>query len=120
LGLAGCSLHYTQPVISEKAVEAGPFVWDFGLVKEGAVLKHAFTLKNDYAKILNIKNVDTSCGCTVSKINKKKILPGEIALIEVRFNTKGYSGSVQQFVYVETDNIDDPILKFIIKAEVTK
>ena len=118
--LAGCASSYTQPVVLEKAAEADPLSWDFGAVREGAVLKHVFTLKNDSAKILNIKNVNTSCGCTISKIDKKKLSSGESALIEVQFNSKGYSGDVRQFVYVETDDIDDPVLKFTIKAQITK
>lgn len=118
--LAGCSLHYAQPVVQQKAADIDSSVWDFGLVKEGLILKHTFTLKNYSAKILNIKNVNTSCGCTVSKVDKKKLSIGEEALIEVQFHSKGYSGNVQQFVYVQTDSIDNPTLRFIIKAEVTK
>jgi len=93
---------------------------DFGQVRQGSVLKHNFLLKNETAKALNIRDVNTSCGCTVSKIKKKKLLPGESTFIEVKLNTKGYSGEIQQFVYVHTDNLDNPILRFIIKAEVVK
>ncbi len=93
---------------------------DFGQVRQGRVSKHNFLLKNETAKILNIRDVNTSCGCTVSKIKKKKLLPGESTFIEVKLNTKGYSGEIQQFVYLHTDNLDNPILRFIIKAEVVK
>ncbi len=96
------------------------YLWNFGRVKEGLELRHEFILKNDYGKILNIKNVNTSCGCTGSKVDKYKLKPGESARIEVHFKTKGYSGAVQQFVYVNTDNLDNPILRFTIKAEVVK
>jgi Protein of unknown function (DUF1573) len=96
------------------------YLWDFGRVKEGVELRHDFTLKNDFGKVLNIKGVNTSCGCTGSKADKNKLQPGESARIEVHFKTKGYSGAVQQFVYVNTDNTDNPILRFTIKAEVVK
>jgi cytochrome c biogenesis protein CcdA len=96
------------------------FSWDFGEVKEGEVLKHDFLFKNSSANTLNIQDVNTSCGCTVSKIRKKILLPGEATSIEVQFDTKGYSGPTQQFIYVHTDSLDTPIFRFIIKADVQK
>lgn len=97
-----------------------PYIWDFGKVNHGEDLQHTFILKNESPKVLNIKQVSTSCGCTASKVKKKTLLPGESAEIEVTFKTKGYSGPVQQFIYVTTDGLDNPILRFIIKAEVVK
>lgn len=118
--MVGCSAARAISGDVRQAEDTGFSVFDFGIVKEGDVLKHEFSFKNDSDKKLNINNVSTSCGCTVSKINKKTLAPAEEALIEVSFDSKGYEGEVQQFVYVETDNINNPISKFTIKAEVRK
>lgn len=112
--ITGCYAQPNNPVISDS------YSWDFGRVKEGEVLRHAFVLKNDSQKVLNIKDVNTSCGCTVSKVAKRTLSPGEETSIEVTFQTKGYLGATQQFVYVHTDNLDKPLLRFIIKANVVK
>ncbi len=117
--LLGCN-SLNQPVITPQGEITNPYAWDFGRVKEGMILKHDFILKNESKNVLNIKDVNTSCGCTVSSIDKKILLPGESTFIEVKFNTKGYSGPTQQFIYVNTDSLDNPILRFIIKAEVLK
>jgi len=103
-----------------KANIINPYFWDFGQVKEGEVLQHSFTLRNDSARTLNINNITTSCGCTTATIQKNILSPGETTFLEVSFDTKGYSGPTQQFVYVNTDNLDNPILTFIIKGEVIK
>jgi len=107
-----------------KAVSAGkmidPFTLDFGKVKQGEILKHSFALKNDSSKILNIKDVNTSCGCTASKIAKKTLAPGESTVIDVSFKSKGYSGQITQFIYVNTDSTEKPVIRFTIKAEVVK
>ena len=95
-------------------------VWDFGQVKEGDVLEHSFLLRNFQDKPLFISNIHTSCGCTVSETPKKYLLPGEQAPIKVKFHTQGYSGLVQQQVYVHTDCVSTPIIKFSVKAEVLK
>ncbi|MGA2775668.1 MAG: DUF1573 domain-containing protein [Candidatus Omnitrophota bacterium] len=99
---------------------SSPDLWDFGTVKAGDVLQHEFALKNDSGKTLNINNVSTSCGCTASVARKKSLLPGESTTIEVKFNTKGYSGEVKQHIYVNTDNVDKALIVFIIKANVVK
>ena len=97
-----------------------PHEWDFGQVKQGAILKHDFILKNETNDILGISNIHTSCGCTVSESDKKSLMPQESTTIKVTFNSKGYLGPVQQFVYVNTDNADLAIIKFTIKAQVAK
>jgi hypothetical protein len=107
------------PVVSATKM-VDPFTLDFGKVKQGEVLKHSFILKNDSTKLLNIKDVHTSCGCTASKAGKKTLAPGESTAIDVSFNTKGYSGQVAQFIYVNTDSVDKPVIRFMIKAEVVK
>ena len=95
-------------------------VWDFGQVKEGLILKHDFLLKNESQKALNITGTNTSCGCTVSKVEKNTLSSGEETLIGVKFNSVGYSGPIEQYVYVNTDDAGNPILKFTVKAQVVK
>ncbi len=96
------------------------YTWDFGQVKEGELLKHDFVLKNESDKTLTIKDVNTSCGCTISQVKKKILLPADSTAIEVRFDSKGYSGAAKQYVYVHTDSLDKPIIRFIIKADVVR
>ena len=97
-----------------------PREWDFGQVKQGEILKHDFLLKNETADVLKINSVNTSCGCTVSQSAKKSLLPGESTTISVSFNSRGYLGETKQFVYVNTDNADLSVVRFIIKAQVAK
>lgn len=121
--LASCYANNSAKIQGE-AANAGkmvdPFTLDFGKVKQGEILKHNFTLKNDSSKTLNIKDVNTSCGCTASKIAKKILQPGESTVIDVSFKSKGYKGQVTQFIYVNTDNPEKPTIRFTIKAEVVK
>jgi len=93
-----------------------PNMWDFGSAKTGAVLEHTFVLVNDSALDLKIKDTTTSCGCTVSEIKKKQLKPGESTTISIKLDTKGYLGPVKQFVYVNTDSLEKPIIRFSVKA----
>jgi len=95
-----------------------PNEWDFGKVKQEEVLKHDFIFRNMTADTINITGINTSCGCTASQSDKKSLKPGESTLINVSFNSKGYAGQVSQFIYVNTNNANLPVVKFTIKAEV--
>ncbi|MFA5272057.1 MAG: DUF1573 domain-containing protein [Candidatus Omnitrophota bacterium] len=94
------------------------FTHDFGKTQEGKVLKHRFIYKNKTAKILTITGVNTSCGCTTSKVEKKKLSPKEKTSIETKFDTKGYSGPTEQHVYLHTDDPGNQIITFMLKTNV--
>lgn len=96
------------------------YSWDFGRVREGSILKHAFILKNDSENPLIINKLQTSCGCTASVASSYEIPAGKTSQIAVTFNTKGYSGKVNQFVYVHTSDAKNPIIKLTVKAEILK
>jgi len=95
-------------------------VWDFGAVKKGRIVEHEFVFTNNTAKLVKITNLDTSCGCTVSEVAKKVIPAGEKTTIKVKFDSSDYSGPVKQYVYVNTDDQERPLYKFVIKANVYK
>ena len=109
-----------QAAAPEAAAPAEENAWDFGKVQEVQVLTHNFVLKNKGQKVLNIKEVNTSCGCTVSTVKKKQLAPQEETTIEVKFKAKGYSGPTKQFIYVHTDDLDKPVIRFVIRANVEK
>jgi hypothetical protein len=94
--------------------------WDFGTVKAGTVVTHEFLFKNDGDKPVKIISVSTSCGCTASKVKKDLLAPGESTALSVSFDSRGYHGSVRQFIYIATDAIDKSVVRYIIKAEVVK
>ena len=124
VNFSGVTAYAEQPVALENNTDTGKtedkYSWDFGIVKEGQVLQHNFTIKNESTRELNIKNVNTSCGCTVSKVRDKTLKPQESTVIEVKFNSRGYSGKVKQYVYVTTDSLDNHLFRYIISADVVR
>jgi hypothetical protein len=107
-----------HPVALPEAEPGDVFSWNFGELKAGNVVKHVFIFKNRSQKQQNIKDVTTSCGCAISKVEKRSLKPGEETAIEVEFNSKGYSGEVKQYVYLHTEDPDNPVVRFIIQAKV--
>ena len=122
LPLSGCladqEITKTSTSVENEASQQN--VWDFGKVKVGEIVKHEFVLKNATDKPIKIKEVNTSCGCTASDVKKRDLASGENTVIEVTFDSAGYSGPVKQFVFVNTDSSEQSMIRFIIKAEVTE
>jgi hypothetical protein len=118
--LSGC---FSEPAgkpdaPAQKAQVQEHNTWDFGLVEAGKVMEHDFTIKNDRSVPLQIKDVSSSCGCTVSEVRRNVLQPGESTWLNVKFNSKGYHGPIRQFVYVDTDDAQNPVMRFIVKADV--
>ena len=119
---SGCSVPsgVDKTATENVRVNSSQMTWDFGQIRSGEKVKHEFILKNDTDKLINVKDVTTSCGCTVSSIKKKILKPQETVALDVQFDSAGYAGDVEQHVYVSTDSLKDPVLRFIIKANVVK
>jgi len=117
----GCSAAGVKKSASENVLaNSTQMSWDFGQIRPGEIVKHEFVLKNDTDRVMNVKDLTTSCGCTVSSIKKKILKPQEEVVLDVQFDSTGYAGEVQQHVYVSTDSLKDPVFRFTIKANVVK
>ncbi len=65
---------------------------DFGEIKEGEVVSHTYTFKNEGTLPLEILAVNVSCGCTVAEKPEKPIGVGQTGDIKVTFNSSGKAG----------------------------
>ena len=77
-----------------KAVANGPQitldkeVHDYGTIKQGANGTSEFTIKNTGNAPLIVSRAKGSCGCTVPEWPKEPIMPGESAVMTVKYDTK--------------------------------
>jgi hypothetical protein len=92
--------------------------WNFGKAKAGEDLVHEFIFKNEGDGPLNVKSVETSCGCTAALVSDKILDPGKSGKIKVTFSTRGYSGEVVKYIYVESDDPVQPRIQLKISAAV--
>lgn len=112
-----CGLFFI--VVSLNAYPLENFSWNFGKVNAEKLLIHNFKLFNDSNKVLEIKDVFTSCSCITCKIKgPSKLLPDETVNVEVNFDAKGYSGEITQYAYLHTNNSEQKVLKLEVKANV--
>jgi len=92
--------------------------WDFGKIKQGEILTHEFVFTNEGDAPLVIEKVSTSCGCTAALASEDKILPGKEGRIKASFDSRGYSGKVVKYVYVESNDSDASRRELSLSAEI--
>ncbi|WP_159948523.1 DUF1573 domain-containing protein [Polaribacter septentrionalilitoris] len=91
---------------------------DYGKIAKGDNGERIFVFTNIGDKPLIIKNIQSSCGCTVPKKPEKPIMPGEKGEIKVSYDTKrlgGFSKSITIF-----SNAKSPRKVIKIKGYVNK
>jgi hypothetical protein len=90
---------------------------DFGKVAEGEKVSCTFTFDNKGTGNLIISSATTTCGCTVSKYDKKPIPPGASGNLDVVFDTSGRNGMQTKTITVKS-NASKPVVLIKITAEV--
>lgn len=106
----------------DKVVAMPKFQWnhtthDFGKIYENQTVSHAFTFTNVGDADLILSDAKASCGCTIPKIPKEPIKPGESSEILVEF--KQTEGTFKKEITV-TANTSPNTAKLFITANVVK
>ena len=91
-------------------------VHDFGQIPQGIPAEVAFKLTNNSNEVLLIKEVKTTCGCTVAGFSQDPILPGESTAITATYNAKK-EGSFNKTIKVYTNQNED-FIPLQLKGEV--
>ncbi len=95
-------------------------VFDFGAVPQGKIVEHVFTVKNQGNAPLRIRQIRTTCGCTVGNVTKRTIPPGETSALSIRFDTKGRQGPQSKSVFVRSNDPKQPTLTCKVVGSILK
>jgi len=90
---------------------------DFGKVGEGEKISCFFSFVNEGTANLVIQSAITTCGCTVSRYERKPIAPGKEGKLEVTFDTSGRNGVQTKTITVHS-NASMPAVILRITADV--
>ena len=91
--------------------------FNFGDLAEGEIVTHTFHFKNTGKKSLVIQNIESSCGCTTPKYDKKPIPPGGEGKIEVEFNSSGRYGKQYKVINIFA-NVPEKVVELKIIANI--
>jgi len=100
-----------------KIVFATP-VYDFGKVRSGEIVKYAFLFTNAGSAMLQVSNVQVSCGCTTAGDWSREVEPGKIGSIPIQFNSTGFGSTVEKTITVSCNDTNQPSVVLQIKGNV--
>ena len=89
----------------------------FGKISQGEIVACNFYYKNIGSSDLIISQVESSCGCTAVKWDKKPLAPGEVSKISVEFDSQGRYGKQYKVVTIFA-NVPQKEVELVITAEV--
>ena len=92
-------------------------VIDYGTIAQNADGVREFKFKNTGSEPLIISNAKGSCGCTVPEWPKQPILPGESAVMTVKYDTKRV-GPINKSVTITSNAANEPTKVIRIKGKV--
>jgi len=99
-------------------IEFEKSIMDFGEVNSGKVVEVVFKFVNKGDEELVIKNINSTCGCTVPSLKKRTYKPGEKGEIPVKFYSTGYYGKVVKIITVITNDSSNPYVRLRLMGEV--
>ncbi|MBK8945917.1 MAG: DUF1573 domain-containing protein [Ignavibacteriae bacterium] len=104
--------------LSKPKISALTTEFDFGNVREGEILNHKFIVQNTGGDVLQITKVKASCGCTAAQPSKNEIKPNDTTSINVRFDTNRRMGKQQKYVYIFTNDPENPQYRLSFTANI--
>jgi hypothetical protein len=76
---------------------------DFGSIKDGDKVRHAYKFKNTGTNPLLISKVTVGCGCTSPSFSKEPIAPGGEGEVVLEFNSKGKPGHQEKNAIIHSN-----------------
>ena len=111
--LAACSLkngndkqrNVEQFVNEQTTVKFDTLYHNFGSLNQGEQVAYSFKYRNIGTSDLVIKDVYSTCGCTVANYTKKAVSPNESGYVEIVFDSSGRRGVQYKNIIVEMNTI---------------
>ncbi len=116
--IAGCSQTSQKTSIGPTgaAIKFETIEHDFGTIPYKGDGAFEFVFKSEGEEPLVLKNVRSSCGCTVPEWPKEPVMKGDKSKIRVVYNTR-ISGSFSKTISVFSNASEEPII-LVIKGKV--
>ncbi|MCB9201707.1 MAG: DUF1573 domain-containing protein [Flavobacteriales bacterium] len=92
---------------------------DYETIEKGSEGLFKVVIKNDGKEPLIIKNVSSSCGCTVPDWTKEPIKPRKTGFINVKYNTSRV-GAINKMLTVTSNDVDTPSQIIKVKGTVVE
>ena len=94
-------------------------VFDFGTMDKSGRLSHAFVISNEGDAPLLLLKGKTTCKCTMAKLDRESVMPGESTKIVIEWTAREYLGPFEQTATIQTNDPQRPEIELKIKGWTT-
>jgi len=91
---------------------------DFGRQERHRTLTHKVTFLNGGRAPLEIRKIDTNCGCAAALLSSRVISPGGRGTVRVTWRTGGVAGRVTKALALTTNDPSNPVSRYRMSIEV--
>ncbi len=106
------------PTAASQAAKTEALEFDFGKAWAGDTVTHTFEVPNPSDRVLGIRSVNTTCGCTTTGTYDRQVQPGQAWKLEAALNTHGRQGKISKAITVTTDDPGRPQIELVLQGEV--
>lgn len=92
--------------------------YDFGVMEAGEVRSHKFVVRNEGEGPLVLKQGETTCKCTISKMEGENLPPGESTEIELEWRPQGVQDLFEQRAEIHTNDPETPVITLTVRGRV--
>lgn len=92
--------------------------YDFGNMEVESSLEHTFTIVNRGGSDLTLRRGDTTCKCTMSKLNEERIAPGESAEINLEWKAETTGPRFRQTAKIHTNDPQQEVVTLTIEGDI--
>jgi hypothetical protein len=111
-------LGLAAPALAAPRIGVSPAAHDFGRVDEGTQVTFTLTLSNGGDAPLEIRKIETTCGCTTLKTPGSAIPPGGSVPVPVNFDSRGRIGKQEKGITFRTNDPVTPALTVTVTGQV--
>lgn len=103
---------------SPKVEVVGDSEHDFGVMQRDAESSHQFVVKNVGTAPLEMAVTGSTCKCTVGKLEKESLAPGESTMVNMEWSAKTNSGTFSQSATLRTNDPAVGELQLVVRGNV--
>ncbi len=91
---------------------------EFGMLDPHVTASHEFKISNDGDAPLILNVAETSCKCTLGKVDKGQLMPGESTSVTLTWNTGYQADHYEQQALIDTNDPALPTIKLSVSGTV--
>jgi hypothetical protein len=107
-----------EPLGAAPRVEVVEPHFNFGRMERGREKSHDFLIRNTGDAPLTLRVGQTSCKCTLSKVESGAIAPGESTKVRLEWSAKSDQGPFRQTATIHTNDPRQPAVELTIDGEI--